>query len=182
MKYDVIVAGGDPADVKIAMAALAAGKSCCLIAEGRLSGEGGRNAFAQAGGVLLLGDHIASVEWAEDGSVAAVYTANLGDERLVASVYVLATGRFFTKGLVSTMDSIRESVFGTDVLFDEDPSRWCVEDFFAIQPFETFGVKVDEDQHPLKNGKAIVNLLAAGGILAGRVDNTEEICRKITSA
>ena len=28
MKYDVIVAGGDPADVKIAMAALAAGKSC----------------------------------------------------------------------------------------------------------------------------------------------------------
>ena len=36
MKYDVIVAGGDPADVKIAMAALAAGKSCCLIAEGRL--------------------------------------------------------------------------------------------------------------------------------------------------
>ena len=95
---------------------------------------------------------------------------------------MLATGRFFTKGLVSTMDSIRESVFGTDVLFDEDPSRWCVEDFFAIQPFETFGVKVDEDQHPLKNGKSIVNLLAAGGILAGRVDNTEEICRKITSA
>ena len=182
MKYDVIIAGGDPADVKIAMAALAAGKSCCLIAEGRLSGEGGRNAFAQAGGVLLLGDHIASVEWAEDGSVAALYTANLGDERLVASVYVLATGRFFTKGLVSTMDNIREPLFGCDVLFEADRSRWCVEDFFAPQPFESFGVKVDEQQHPLKQGKAIVNLLAAGGILAGRVDNTEDICRKIMSA
>ena len=182
MKYDVIIAGGDPADVKIAMAALAAGKNCCLIAEGRLSGEGGRNAFAQAGGVLLLGDHIASVEWAEDGSVAALYTANLGDERLLASVYVLATGRFFTRGLVSDMNSIRESVFGADVQFDPDPSRWCVEDFFAAQPFESFGVVVDEDQHPLKNGKAIVNLYAAGGILAGCVDNTEQICRKIISA
>ena len=106
----------------------------------------------------------------------------MDDERHVASVYVLATGRFFTRGLVSDMNSIRESVFGADVQFDPDPSRWCVEDFFAAQPFESFGVVVDEDQHPLKNGKAIVNLYAAGGILAGCVDNTEQICRKIISA
>ena len=56
MKYDVIIAGGDSADVKIAMAALQAGKSCCLVAEGRISGEGGSNAFAKAGGALLLRD------------------------------------------------------------------------------------------------------------------------------
>ena len=182
MKYDVIIAGGDSADVKIAMAALQAGKSCCLVAEGRLSGEGGRNAFAKAGGVLLLGDRISSVEWAEDGSVAAVHTANLEDERLVASVYVLAAGRFFTRGLVSDMQGISEPVFGTDVQFEPDRSKWCVEDFFAPQPFESFGVITDEDRHPLKNGKAIVNLYAAGEILAGGVDNIEEICRRIISA
>ena len=168
MKFDVIIIGGDRCDAVEGLRYIKEGKSVCLIAEGgHLDSPEDRVAFAHAGGTLLLGDSVARVEWAADGSVAAIFTANLGNTPLTAPTYILASGRFFTKGLCSDMDKVWEPVFGADVKFGEDPSKWCSEDFFAPQPFESFGVLTSKDGHVLKGGEPIVNLIACGSIIAG---------------
>lgn len=168
MKFDVIIIGGDRCDAAEGLRYIKEGKSVCLIAEGgHLDSPEDRLAFAHAGGTLLLGDSVARVEWTEDGSVASLFTVNLGSTPLEAPLYVLASGRFFTKGLCSDMDKVWEPVFGADVSFGEDPSKWCcAEDFFAPQPFESFGVLTSGDGHVLKDGKPVSNLIACGSILA----------------
>lgn len=168
MKFDVIIIGGDRCDAAEGLRYIKEGKSVCLIAEGgHLDSPEDRLAFAHKGGTLLLGDSVARVEWTEDGSVARLFTVNLGGTPLEAPLYILASGRFFTKGLCSDMDKVWEPVFGVDVRFGEDPSKWCSEDFFAPQPFESFGVIADSEGHALKDGRPVSNLIACGSILAG---------------
>lgn len=96
----------------------------------------------------------------------AVITAN--GLTLEAEEFVLATGRFFSKGLVADMDTVRESLFGADVDFPADRSEWFDPDFFAPQPFESFGVKTDAKGRILIGGKAVENVYAVGKILGGK--------------
>ena len=77
------------------------------------------------------------------------------------------------------MEKVYEPVFGCDVEFESDRSKWCVDDFFAAQPFESFGVKTSEEGNALKEGKIIENLLVTGDILRGGQNNVEEVCKTI---
>ena len=89
---------------------------------------------------------------------------------LEAAEFVLATGRFFSRGLVADMEGVREPLFGADVDFPADRSKWFDPDFFAPQPFESFGVKTDKAGKILKDGKPVENVYAVGKILGGKHD------------
>ena len=99
-------------------------------------------------------------------AVCAIRTAN--GITLEASEFVLATGRFFSRGLIADMEGVREPLFGADVDFPADRSKWFDPDFFAPQPFEGFGVKTDKKGRILKGGKAVENVFAIGKILGGK--------------
>ena len=125
-----------------------------------------RRYFQQSGGVYMLGDTAVRYE-AEGGRITALYTADHGDIAFEADSYVLATGSYFSQGLVAGMDGVREPLFGLDVACAADRGAWYDRDLFAAQPFELFGVKCDERLRGLRDGRAVENLYAIGAGLAG---------------
>lgn len=124
-----------------------------------------KRAYESAGGTFLMGDE--AVAPVMDAShVKALRTVNLGEFLLQADHYILATGRFFSKGLASSMQKIYEPLFGLDVRFPEDRTQWYKPDFFAPQACGGFGVVTDPQFRVYKNGVVIENLYAAGSVLA----------------
>ncbi len=120
-----------------------------------------KKAFEAAGGMFLAGDE--ALDPVFDGDRAAsVRTANLGDLRIGADSFVLASGNLFGKGLVASPDAVREPVFGLDVDCPAERKDWYDEDFFACQNYTGFGVRADKDFHPLRGGEAVPNLYVIG--------------------
>lgn len=125
-----------------------------------------RRYFQQLGGVYMLGDTAVRYE-ADGGRITALYTADHGDIAFTADDYVLATGSYFSQGLVAEMNGVREPLFGLDVAYAADRGAWYDRDLFAAQPFELFGVKCDEQLRGLRDGRAVENLYVIGAGLAG---------------
>lgn len=181
MKYDVVIIGGGLAAMTAGVILRRAGKSCVAVAEGLSLHDTPRREFISLGGTVLAGDSVVDGIF-EDGVLKAVHTRNLENTLLEADNFILATGKFFSKGLVSTMDKVFEPIFGVDVHYDEDRTRWCDPDFNASQPFEKFGVITDGEGRAMIGGKPVANLYAAGEILAGEVDvvnSAEEVCKRL---
>ena len=76
-------------------------------------------AFEKAGGRFFLGDTVTETFFAEEGKIESIETANFGDIRMQADNFVLATGSFFSKGMIATPEKIYEPVFGLDLTFEE---------------------------------------------------------------
>ena len=108
----------------------------------------------------------------ENGILLSVSTSNLGDTRLEADKFVIATGKYLSKGLVADMDGIKESALGLDVIYEADRSRWFDLDFSEKQPFLQYGVPVNGEHHPLRKGQVITNLYAIGELVEG-VDGSD---------
>lgn len=181
MRFDVVIIGGGLAGMTAGVELLKAGKSCVAVSEGLSLNEPPTSEFMRLGGTLLLGDSVVRGSF-EGSTLLYVQTAKLGATKLEAQNFILATGKFFSKGLISDRDSIREPVFGCDVCYDRDRNNWTAPDFFAPQPFEEFGVETDANGRVSVGGMTIDNLYAAGEILKGRVDIVEsalEVCRRI---
>lgn len=94
-----------------------------------------------------------------------------GDTKPVrAKNAILATGRFFGKGLYAQRNSVVEAVFGIPVTQPANRTQWHNENFFDMQghPVNLSGIEVDDAQRPLdSNGNVLHdNLYAAGAILA----------------
>ena len=142
-----------------------AGLKCAVVAEGLSLHNASRRAFSAAGGTLLAGDRVTGGKLA-GGRLLSVSTAKLGDMDLEADAFVLATGKYFSKGLVADMDRVHEPLFGLDVAFDDDRSKWFDPSFAAPQRFLEFGVKT-MDGRAVKDGRAVENLFPAGEVLAG---------------
>lgn len=169
MRYDVVIIGGGRAGIAAGTALQKAGLSCAIVAAGLNLEKTSREEFISLGGTVFKGDRAEGGVW--DGQrLLSVKTRNLGRTPLSADFFILATGKFFSRGLVATMDMIVEPVFGADVDYDPDRGRWIDPDFFAPQPFERFGVKTDPNGRLMIGGRASENLYAAGEILAGRQD------------
>ena len=123
--------------------------------------------FEKAGGKFFMGDTALEPEYDENGKVTSIATSNFGDIRLNADHFVLASGSFFSKGLVATPESIQEPIFGADLTYAEGRSQWFDRTFWNRQNYVSFGVKVDADLNVSVEGKTIPNLYAIGSVLGG---------------
>ncbi|MBQ0005973.1 MAG: FAD-binding protein [Alistipes sp.] len=179
MRYDIIIIGGGLAGVTAGLQLHKAGKRCLIISEGLSLHKTPKDEYIAAGGAFLPGDSVISGEW-DGNALKAVRTRNLEGTRLEADHFILASGKFFSRGLVATMDAVIEPVFGCDVEFDSCRDKWYNDDFYAVQPFERFGVKPTEDGRVFIGGVPAANLWAAGEILAGETD-IEQSALKIVS-
>ena len=192
MKFDIIVIGGGLAGCTAAAELAGAGKQVALFSEGLSlhdASEGPASPKAQAhspyaalsalaakGVTVFRGDSIIRACMSEDGSkIVTGFSRNLGDEPLEAEAWLLATGKFFSRGIISNMQKVFEPVFDADVDFEPDHTKWFSPDFFASQPYEKFGVKTDEQRRVVKGGKSIENLFAAGQVMAGEPMTDEDI-------
>lgn len=121
--------------------------------------------FENLGGTYLLGDHV-DKGIVEDGKVKSIVTTNFGDDHLEAKGYILASGSIFSRGIISNPNGFYEPVFGLDTYFDKERDDWYSKDFFASQPYMSYGIEVDKDFHPSIDGKPVENLYVAGAALA----------------
>ena len=141
------------------------GLRCAVVAEGLSLNNVSRKEFKAAGGTLLQGDKVTGGV-IKDGRLLCVNTQKLGDVVLEADSFILATGKYFSRGLVADMDKVYEPLFGLDVDYDPDRSTWFDRSFAAPQKFLEFGVKT-QDGAALKDGEPIVNLYPVGEVLKG---------------
>ncbi len=123
--------------------------------------------FEKAGGRFFLGDTVTEAAFNEDGTVESVKTSNFGEIRMQADNFVLATGSFFSKGLVATPDKVYEPVFGIDLIFEEKRDDWFDRYFWNRQNYISFGAKVDGSMNASIEGNKVANLYAIGSLLGG---------------
>lgn len=119
-------------------------------------------AYEAAGGVFISGTARGGVT---GGSV--LKSISVEGQELEADSFVLATGSFVSRGLVSSCDSVTEPVLGLDVDYLKDRSVWTSSDIGDRQSFMGFGVRTDDCFHPSVNGVPVRNLYAVGSILSG---------------
>ena len=116
------------------------------------------------GGTYLMGDHVTGAHVFED-AVHSVVTKHLDRHYLEADHFILASGGFFSKGLISNPFKIFEPVFELDVDYNPDRNTWYNPSFDGAQPYMDFGVKTDASLRTFRKGEPLKNLYAAGSIL-----------------
>lgn len=122
--------------------------------------------FLHHGGVFMMGDMVTRAEYDGD-SIKAVYSYNHGDIPFRADEFILATGSYFSQGLIANRSEVYEPVFGLDVNYDKSRDKWYSPNLFDKQEYESFGVRTDASFRALKNGKSISNLYVSGAVLEG---------------
>lgn len=171
MRFDAVVIGCGSSGFVAAKALLARGLSVCVVSEGLRLGADPSSPYAaeadlsRCGATVLRGDRVLCGTW-EGRHLLAVRTANLEEDTLAAERFVLATGKFFSRGLAANMDEIYEPVFGADVEYVRGRENWYALDFFSPQPFMYFGVRTDASGRVLFDGEPAENLWAVGRIIA----------------
>lgn len=184
MKFDAVIIGGGLAGMTAATALQQGGLKCAVVAEGLSLSGASREAYTAAGGTLLAGDRVTGGT-IENGRLVSIRTEKLGDVTLEARAFILATGKFFSRGIVADMQKVYEPIFGLDVQYDADRSTWFSPSFAAPQRFLEFGV-IAEDGCAVRNGVKIENLFPAGEVLAGlssaASDATAEIKKSALAA
>lgn len=122
--------------------------------------------FQKVGGTYMLGDSVTGGGF-EGGRLNYITTQNHADVRFEADNFIIATGSFFSKGLVSDINGVREPIFGLDVKSADERSDWYKRNIFEAQPYMNFGVATDNSFHALLNGAAVENLYAVGSVIGG---------------
>lgn len=123
--------------------------------------------FQQLGGTYLLGDNVTEGR-IEGGRLVSLRTNNHEEVEFKADHFILATGSFFSHGLIAETNRITEPIFGLDLEADEQRTQWYAKDLYDRQPYMEYGVKSDEHFRPMIQGKVVENLYAVGSILAGQ--------------
>lgn len=117
--------------------------------------------FQRLGGEYMLGDSINKAE-IENNKITKLYSFNHGDIPFIAKDIILATGSYFSQGLISTRERIYEPIFGLDINYDTNRSNWYDKNVYNEQPYMTFGIKTNKDFNGLMDGKPIENLRVIG--------------------
>ncbi len=116
------------------------------------------------GGTYLMGDRVTGAHVFED-VVQNVVTKHLDRHYLEADHFILASGSFFSKGLISNPFKIYEPLFELDMDYDTDRNAWYNPTFANHQPYLHFGVKTDASLRPCRGGVPVKNLYVIGSIL-----------------
>ncbi|MBD5204776.1 MAG: glycerol-3-phosphate dehydrogenase subunit GlpB [Bacteroidales bacterium] len=125
-----------------------------------------RDLFIRLGGEFMPGDTVVKGEF-EKNRLKKIYTVNFGDMPLEAENFVISTGSFFGHGLIADMERIYEPALGLDLNVKGGRTEWYKKDFYASQPYMTYGVITDSRFRPSRHGETIENLYATGALLAG---------------
>lgn len=123
--------------------------------------------FEKAGGRFFLGDTVVDAEFDENGLVYSLGTVNFGDIRMYADNFVLASGSFFSKGLIATPDNIYEPVFNIELRYSQGRDKWFDRKFWNRQEYISFGAATDSNLNAFIEGKAVDNLYVVGSLLGG---------------
>ncbi len=126
-----------------------------------------RAEFEKAGGRFFLGDTVTDAKFTADGNVESIGTVNFGEIRLYADNFVLASGSFFSKGLIATPERIYEPVFNIDLDYAQGRDNWFDGNFWNRQNYISFGASAKDGIHASINGETIPNLYVIGSILSG---------------
>lgn len=125
-----------------------------------------RDLFIRLGGEFLPGDTVKG-GYFEKNRLRRIHTVNLGEMPLEADNFIISTGSFFGHGLIADMERIYEPVFGLDLNVTGGRTEWYRKDFYASQPYMSYGVVTDSHLRPSRKGETVENLYATGALLAG---------------
>lgn len=125
-----------------------------------------RNRFQELGGTYFLGDKVEEGVF-EGKKLLNIQTYNHGDIKLEAKEFVLASGSFYSKGMIAGPDSLYEPIFGLDIDGTKDRKKWFDENIFNDQAYMKFGLKTDANFKAQFDGQTIENLYVAGSGLGG---------------
>lgn len=125
-----------------------------------------RSVFQQNGGVFMLGDNVLRAD-IKGNRISQIYSFNHGDIPFVGQNFILATGSYFSQGLIASTEKIYEPIFDLDVTFTPNRTQWYNSYVFDTQPYQSFGIKTDSTFRCTREGKIFENLYAAGAILEG---------------
>jgi glycerol-3-phosphate dehydrogenase subunit B len=125
-----------------------------------------RKYFQSLGGVYMLGDTVLGGSIAE-GRLRSIRTANHGDMEFEADNFVLATGSFFSHGIVATSERVYEPILELDVDAAECRSEWYDRNLFNPQPYMMFGIATDHSLRVSKQNTTLPNVYAVGAALSG---------------
>jgi glycerol-3-phosphate dehydrogenase subunit B len=123
-----------------------------------------------AGVKLFFPNRIISWEETDNGNFLLGIGQGTPAKWIRAQEVILATGRFWAKGLRADRDKIRETLFDLPVSQPGERKEWHRRGFFDLRghPANQSGIEVDKFFRPLdeNGGPAFDNLFACGSILA----------------
>lgn len=122
--------------------------------------------FRQTGGIIMEGDAVTSVT-PDESDLHQVWTRNHGDIPLKARHVIVASGSFFSNGLVAGRQRVREAILDLDLQAYNTEGDWSHPDFFHSQPWQFIGVKTNPQLQPSRNGKTLAGIYAIGTVLGG---------------
>ncbi|MBS6669751.1 MAG: glycerol-3-phosphate dehydrogenase subunit GlpB [Haemophilus parainfluenzae] len=130
-----------------------------------------RHRFEKLGGLMMNGDSALKAHF-HGNKVRAIQTRLHEEEEITAEHFVLASGSFFSKGLVSEFDKIYEPVFHSDIIGvegfnDTDRFTWTDHRFSNPQPYQSAGVAINAQCQVQKGGQFLTNLYAVGNVVGG---------------
>ncbi|UJF17261.1 glycerol-3-phosphate dehydrogenase subunit GlpB [Vibrio sp. SS-MA-C1-2] len=131
-----------------------------------------KHLFIKNGGSLMHGDQVLSADFnlqSEDLIIQHIYTRNFKKMPIKAKNFILATGSFFSKGLTSHYNKIKEPIFNLDLSAPVNRTDWYQDEFFTegSHPFLTAGVTTNQLLQPSIDKKLVTNLYCTGAVLAG---------------
>ncbi|MEJ2156608.1 MAG: glycerol-3-phosphate dehydrogenase subunit GlpB [Desulfobacteraceae bacterium] len=126
--------------------------------------------LAQLGVRAHYQQKVLETEALPDGRFQFLVGHQVPEARVLAKRAILATGRFFGKGLHADRLGIRESLFNLPVDQPDERSRWHHRDLLypGGHPINRAGVMVDAQFRPINSNGDVIhsNLFAVGSILA----------------